>query len=78
MATMGGGDGNGDENSVNGDNGINVYNRDGNGIGGGNCNGIGDDDGDGNRWIIFLVSTSWHTLPKFNWWLLMDNYSRTL
>jgi hypothetical protein len=30
------------------------------------------------RWIIFLVSTSWHTLPKYNWWLHMDNYSTTL
>jgi hypothetical protein len=30
------------------------------------------------RWIIFLDSTSWHTLPKYNWWLHVDNYSTTL
>jgi hypothetical protein len=37
---------------------------------------IGTKEGVG--WIIFLVSTSWHTLPKYNWWLHVDNYSTTL
>ncbi len=30
------------------------------------------------RWIIFLDSTSWHTLLSYSWWLHVDNYSTTL
>jgi hypothetical protein len=37
-----------------------------------------DEVGDYIGWIILLVSTSWHTLPKYNWWFHVDNYSTTL